>query len=255
VAIAAFGGEFQPPAVLWSTNVSGEEAFANKVKNYPSTEAPINYTDTANGTSSAAPQISGAAALLLELNPKLGYRDVKEILMKSAKTEGLEGNDGFQKNAAGFSFSHAFGAGLLNVYGALELASKWVNLGELLKTEYTFVGPNDIADDGTPLVMELNFKEAADKLRVEHVELTVNVKHKNRGDLQFTIESPSGFRALALPRKPDDNADFTGYVFTSPRFWGESAQGVWKVSITDKVANEAAGSLTNAKLTVYGTAQ
>lgn len=255
VAIAAFGGEFQPPNVMWSTNVSGEEAFKYKAENFPSTEAPMNYTDTANGTSSAAPQVSGAAALLLEVNPKLGYRDVKEILMKTAKQEGLEGTDGFQKNAGGFQFSHAFGAGLLNVSGALEIAKDWVNLDTLRVTEYTFTGPNEIADDGTPFVAELDFKEAADKLRVEHVELIVNVKHKNRGDLQFTIQSPSGFQATALPRKPDDNADFTDYMFTSPRFWGESGQGVWKVIVTDKVGNEVSGSLVDAKLKVYGTAQ
>lgn len=255
VAIAAFGGEFQPPEVMWSTNVSGEEAFKYKAENYPTTEAPINYTDTANGTSSAAPQVSGAAALLLELNPKLGYRDVKEILMKTATQEGLQGTDEFKTNAGGFLFSHAFGAGVLNVSKALEVAKEWVNLGELKSTEYTFVGPNDIADDATPFPMELNFKEGADKLRVEHVELTVNVKHKNRGDLQFTIVSPSGFEATAQPRKPDDNADFTDYTFTSPRFWGESAQGVWKVVITDKNANGVTGTLVDAKLKVYGTAQ
>jgi subtilisin-like proprotein convertase family protein len=255
VAIAAFGGEFQPPAVLWSTNVSGDEAYKNKATNFPSTEAPVNYTDTANGTSSAAPQVSGAAALLLELNPKLGYRDVKEILMKTAVPDGLQGNDGFQKNAAGFSFSHAFGAGLLNVSGALALAKDWTNLGALTSSEYTFVGPNAIPDDGTALSMDLNFNAAADKIRVEHVELTVNVKHKNRGDLQFVIQSPSGFVAAALPRKPDDNADFSDYTFTSPRFWGESAQGGWKVIITDKAANGVAGTLVDAKLKVYGTAQ
>jgi len=70
VAIAAFGDEFQPPTVLWSTNTSGEEAFKNKAERFPTTEAPMNYTDTANGTSSAAPQVSGAAALLLEKNPR-----------------------------------------------------------------------------------------------------------------------------------------------------------------------------------------
>lgn len=253
VAIAAFGGEFQPPNVMWSTNVSGDEAFKYKAENYPTTEAPVNYTDTANGTSSAAPQVSGAAALLLEVNPKLGYRDVKEILMKTAKTEGLEGTDGFKTNAGGFNFSHAFGAGVLNVSGALALAKNWVNLDILRVTEYTFTGPNDIADDGTPFSAELNFSAAADKLRVEHVELILNVKHKNRGDLKFTIVSPSGFEATAQPRKPDDNADFTDYTFTSPRFWGENAQGVWKVIITDTVGNGVTGSVVDAKLKVYGT--
>lgn len=255
VAIAAFGGEYQPPSVLWSTNVTGEDAFAIKAENFPSTEAPINYTDSANGTSSAAPQVSGAAALLLELKPTLGYRDVKEILMKTANREGLEGNDEFRTNAGGFSFSHAFGAGLLNVSEALVAALDWVNLGDLKVTDYTFVGPQAIPETGTPFTAELNFNAAADRLRVEHVELIVNVKHANRGDLQFTIESPSGFRAIALPRKPDDNADFTDYMFTTPRFWGESGQGVWKVIITDTVTNEVVGSVVDAKLRVYGTEQ
>lgn len=253
VAITAFGGEFQPPNVLWSTNVSGEEAFAVKAEKFPTTEAPVNYTDAGNGTSAAAPQVAGAAALLLEVNPKLGYRDVKEILMRTAKTEGLEGNDEFKKNAGGFNFSHAFGAGLLNVAAALDVAKDWVNLGNLQTTEYTFTGPNDIPEDGASFVIDLDFKEAADKLRVEHVELVVNVKHKKRGDLRFTIQSPSGFQATALPRKPDDNADFTDYVFTSPRFWGENGQGLWKVIITDTVGNGVAGSLVDAKLKLYGT--
>lgn len=255
VAIAAFGGEFQPPEVLWSTNVSGEEAFKTKAENFPTSEAPINYTDSANGTSSAAPQVSGAAALLLELNPKLGYRDVKEILMLTAKTEGLAGNDEFKKNAGGFSFSHAFGAGLLNVSGALAKAVDWVNLGELKETELTFDKSTEIGDDGKFFVAGLNFNAATDKLRVEHVELTVTVKHKNRGDLGFVIESPSGFQAIAQPRKPDDNADFIDYRFTSPRFWGEDAAGVWKVGITDKLANGVTGTVESVKLKIYGTAK
>jgi len=255
VAIAAFGGEFQPPEVLWSTNVSGEEAFKTKGENFPTTEAPINYTDSANGTSSAAPQVSGAAALLLELNPKLGYRDVKEILMLTAKPDGLVGNDEFKKNAGGFSFSHAFGAGLLNVSAALAKAVGWVNLGELKDTELSFDQSKAISDDGKATGVEFNFNSDKDNLRVEHVELTVNVEHKNRGDLQFVIESPSGFLAVALARKPDDNADFTDFTFTSPRFWGEDAAGTWKVRVSDMNANEVTGTLDSAKLKIYGTAK
>jgi subtilisin-like proprotein convertase family protein len=85
------------------------------------------------------------------------------------------------------------------------------------------------------------------------VELIVNVKHKKRGDLRFTIQSPSGFQATALPRKPDDNADFTDYMFTSPRFWGENGQGTWKIFVTDTVGNGVGGSLVDAKLKIYGT--
>jgi len=250
VAVAAFGGEFQPPDVLWSTNVSGEEAYKLKAENYPTTKAPVNYTDTANGTSSAAPQVAGAAALLLEKNEKLGYRDVKEILMKTAMREGLEGTDRFAENGGGFYFSHAFGGGILNVSAALELAGKFTPLGPQVTEQASGTG-SEIADDATPTEVTLDLSAA--KIRVEHVELTVNVKHARRGDLAFTIQSPSGFVATASSRENDDNDDFVDYLFTTPRFWGESAAGTWKVIVTDKAANGTSGSLGDVKIKVYGT--
>jgi subtilisin family serine protease len=71
VAISAFGGE--GGTQVWTTSLTGQGNQMN------------DYTDGFNGTSASAPQVSGAAALLLERNPNLGYRDVKEIRMKSAQ--------------------------------------------------------------------------------------------------------------------------------------------------------------------------
>lgn len=45
----------------------------------------INYTSTFGGTSGAAPLVSGVAALMLDANPKLSYRDVQQILLMSAQ--------------------------------------------------------------------------------------------------------------------------------------------------------------------------
>ena len=42
-----------------------------------------NYTEM-SGTSASAPMVSGIVALMLEVNPNLGYRDVQEILAYSA---------------------------------------------------------------------------------------------------------------------------------------------------------------------------
>ena len=253
VAITAFGGEFQPPAVLWSTNVSGEEAFKIKAENFPTTEAPINYTDAGNGTSAAAPQVSGAAALLLEANPKLGYRDVKEILMKTARREGLNGSDAFVQNGGGFLFSHSFGAGLLNVAGALAEALKWTNLGPLVSASAVSEAAGDIPDGGDFLVRRFNFSQI--NMRVEHVEFIVTVKHAKRGDLQFSVSSPSGMQSNAMPRPNDDNADFTDYVFTSVRHWGESSTGEWLFGVKDTAGNGVAGRLEKVTLRVYGTAR
>ena len=46
------------------------------------------YTSRFNGTSAAAPFVSGVIALMLEANPNLSYRDVQEILIRSARQNG-----------------------------------------------------------------------------------------------------------------------------------------------------------------------
>ena len=43
------------------------------------------YTAIMNGTSAAAPNVTGVVALMLEANPLLSYRDVKHILATTAK--------------------------------------------------------------------------------------------------------------------------------------------------------------------------
>lgn len=251
VAISAFGGEDTPPNVMWTTNNMGAASYDKLKEGSPTTLAPINYTDSFNGTSAAAPQVSGAVALMLQRNPRLGYRDVKEILMRTANRTGLEGKDKFETNAGGFQLSHSFGAGLVNVSAALELANRWTNLGPLTSVEAEATGPLPIADNGTIAQVEADF--AGIRMRVEHVEITFTLKHANRGDLGIGIVSPSGMVSLAQPRPNDDNADFTDYTMTSVMHWGEAAAGKWTIAFTDTVANQIPGTLTNAKIKLYGS--
>jgi serine protease AprX len=63
------------------------------------------YT-TASGTSFTAPQVSGAIALMLEANPNLSPKEVKDILQRSATP---------MPNY----FAHEAGAGMLNTYAAV----------------------------------------------------------------------------------------------------------------------------------------
>jgi kexin len=252
VAVVAPGGEFQPPEVLWTTNNSGDKPLAEKNEKFPTSEAPVNYTDAFNGTSSAAPQVSGAIALILEKNPALGYRDVKEILMKTARKDVLKEGEPFKENTGGFSFSRSFGAGLLNVHGALELATGWTNLGPLVMAETTVSTPTAIPDANELVTIPLDLS-AANKIRVEHVEFIINVKHAKRGMLSFGIQSPGGMLSEARPRPNDDNADFTDYMFTSVHHWGEVSSGVWKFLALDGAADGVAGEVTSVTIKVYGT--
>ena len=252
VAVSAFGGEFAAPDVIWTTNNSGPEANAH-VREGGTSQAPVDYTDSFNGTSAAAPQVSGAAALLLERNPKLNYRDVKEILMSTARRAGLKDGDGFIKNGAGFLFSHSFGAGVINVAKALEMADGWKSLGPI--TELANQQPNlDLAiPDGEGASDAVKFDFANSNLRVEHVEFTVNVTHPIRGDLGFILVSPSGMRSLAERRPNDDTQDFTSFTFTSVRHWGEASSGTWELRVADLAANGAKGTLKSASMKLYGT--
>ncbi|MDQ2099727.1 MAG: S8 family serine peptidase [Tychonema bourrellyi B0820] len=77
--VSAFGDEAPSIATVDRTANSGYNPQSSP--NFPS----LNYTNDFNGTSSAAPMVSGVAALILQANPKLGYRDVQEILAYSAR--------------------------------------------------------------------------------------------------------------------------------------------------------------------------
>ncbi len=74
------------------------------VQRLSATEMP--YYTTATGTSFSAPQVAGAIALMLEVNPDLTPADVKDILSRTATPMPRY-------------FFHEVGAGMLNTYAAV----------------------------------------------------------------------------------------------------------------------------------------
>jgi len=71
------------------------------------------------GTSSACPGVAGVCALILSVNPDLTWKDVKEILKKTAdKIDKRNGN----YDAKGHS--KWYGYGRVNAYKAVKLAKK-----------------------------------------------------------------------------------------------------------------------------------
>ena len=74
----------------------------------------------------AAPMVSGVVALMLEANPALGWRDVQEILLRSARI--LQGDaGGWTTNKAGLTFHPDFGSGGVNAEDAVALARKYAD--------------------------------------------------------------------------------------------------------------------------------
>ena len=85
-----------------------------------------NSHETTQGTSFATPLVSGVAALMLEANSNLGYRDVQEILAYSARIVDDQ-NTSWQTNGAnnwnggGLHFSHDYGFGNVDALAAVTL--------------------------------------------------------------------------------------------------------------------------------------
>jgi serine protease AprX len=87
------------PTVTGVSGIAGADT-----KRLSLTEMP--YYTTATGTSFSAPQVAGAIALMLEVNPNLTPADVKDILSRTATPMPRY-------------FFHEAGAGMLNTYAAV----------------------------------------------------------------------------------------------------------------------------------------
>ena len=231
-----------------STDRTGSSGYnAGGGGNYSSAD----YTNDFGGTSAAAPLAGGGIALLIQSKPSLGWRDVKEILLRSA-TQNSAADPGWFSNAAGFHFNDKFGAGLLNIQSAVTLAAAWNNLGPLLTQSVAAPGALAIPDNSAAGVTKTFTFTAAQNIRVEQIALAVSVTHARRGQLDYQLTSPAGTVChLARPR-PDNNANLT-WTFTSPQCWGESAAGTWTLRVADTVASRT-GTLNATTLTLHGSA-
>ena len=92
-----------------------------------------NYTSTFNGTSAAAPSVSGGVAVLLGAYPDLTWRDVKHIMANTARKNdstrsytrnGLEQYN-WNPNAAGYSHHYWYGFGAFDLGAAMDFAATY----------------------------------------------------------------------------------------------------------------------------------
>lgn len=218
------------------------------------------YTNTFGGTSAATPIVSGTVALMLEANPNLTWRDVKHILVHTAaKNDPTEAD--WTNNAAGLHINHSYGFGRVDANAAATMALAWANVGpEVSATASSAANLNLSIADGTGTSYSNPIFGAAvsnsliisSLIKVEEVEVSVNVTHTYRGDLQFQLTAPSGtVSILGTPR--NDSADnYSNWVFTTVRDWDEMANGTWTLSVKDGLAADT-GKLNSWSLNVYGT--
>lgn len=228
-----------------------------------------NYTNTFGGTSSATPLISGVVALMLEANPALNYRDVKEIFLRSSVKEAPTSTDwirqtGGRPDLAPIEHHHGFGGGRVDAAAAVAMAEGWTSLPTLATVQTASSTVNTAVPDGAGELSRDFVFVSSPRLRVETVEVTVNIAHDFRGDLEIELVSPKGVRSRLVSASAFDdgyNPDtetsgqgFEPWTFSSVRHWGEGSTGTWKVVVKDKAARDT-GTWKTATVRIYGTAE
>ena len=236
------------------------------------------YTSIFNGTSSAAPVVSGVVALMLEANSSLSWRDVKHILAQSARqvdsdaaaldvaavvcansscssyelssSISFTARDSWITNAAGYQYHNWYGFGAVNAGAAVAIAQSYSSsLGPWQKSSYSETVSVSIPDStGVAAATSLT---VGDNLTIEAVQLDLSITHTYTTDLAVVLYSPEGTRSVLLnPYNQYVDEDFTSTLLSNT-FYGESSSGEWRLEIYDLWEGDT-GTLTSATISIYG---
>lgn len=208
-----------------------------------------NYTTAFNGTSSAAPHVSGVIALMLEANPDLSYRDVVDILVHTSRRNDATNTDWVQ-NGGGLWVNHEYGFGAIDASAAVSAALTHEFLPD---EEFRTTGVVNVGQAINDLGTVTQTFQVTDNLSLEHVELVFDATHSFIGDLEVVLTSPSGTQSvLAETRIQDGASNYSNYTFMSARHWDEFSQGEWTVTVRDGLAGDS-GTFNSFELRMYGT--
>ncbi|WP_417595559.1 S8 family serine peptidase [Oceanospirillum sp.] len=241
------------------------------------------YTRAFSGTSAATPLVSGVAALVLEANSDLGWRDVRDILIRTADkvdtgdNSGEDnyiviGNDGsilktrtpstnliienaWQTNAAGLSYHNHYGFGRINAANALNSAKSYsANLPDLISVS-TENGSGGVIPNSSNNPLSSSLSISSELSTVESVQLKLELSHPYASDLMVKLIAPSGTESIVMTPRNALNAEINHYEFTllSQMFYGETAAGSWQLQVYDTQADAfATGTLHSWSLTILG---
>ncbi|MFM2655489.1 S8 family peptidase [Vibrio owensii] len=224
-----------------------------------------NYTSTMNGTSSAAPNTSGAIAAIMSTNHALTARDVRALLAETASVTDKDhpgvqlefvNNQGelvsyeaispWQKNAAGVDFHTFYGFGAVNLDEAMKRARMTNNVLPAQIITPWASNATEVSVPDASLIGGSSAIAVTDDITVESVQVKLTLEHSRLPDLAIELVSPSGTRSvLQTPRNglvgQSLDPNVTGYenqLLLSNQFYGEDAKGEWTLRAIDTNGDE-----------------
>jgi len=211
-----------------------------------------------SGTSFSAPVVSGVVALMLEANPELGYRDVQEILAYSATRAGTSEapwriNGARDWNGGGLHISDDYGFGVVDAHAAVRLAETWNAQSTKANLDLATASSNRFATipDGGTLTDSVTI--ANGNLKIDRVDVVLNIDHDAIGQLIVTLTSPNGTTSTLVNRPGGGSSGLDDIRFTvdSVQFWGETGTGTWTLTVQDRTTGTV-GRLESWTLKLYG---
>jgi subtilisin-like proprotein convertase family protein len=197
--------------------------------------------------------VAGVVAMMLDVNPTLTWRDVQDILVRSA-TKNDPTSPGWRLNGAGRPIHDRYGFGRVDAATAVAMAASWSAVTPDALPMVQFAGP--VMAQVTPIpdnnATGVSFQQpVTTRFTAQHVELDISIQHGRRGDIELVLISPSGtVSTLATPR-PNDSAVNLNWTFTSVQFWGEPTAGVWRLVARDRRSG-LTGRVLNWSLRIHG---
>ncbi|KAG7362898.1 subtilase family protease [Nitzschia inconspicua] len=228
-------------ASLFTSAPGGD--ISNSVSNIITAGMNGGCTDAGQGTSFAAPVVSGIVALMLEANSNLTYRDVQTIIATTSQPVDDELDHTAGINAANRWHSNYYGFGIVNALAAVEAAENWVTVGnETLVKVRSEMLDRVIPDDETKTITETLEVFALNPFTIESVYVNLKLEHSSRGHLRIKLKSPAGTVSILTPgRRPENTqqVDSAWWRLLSWKFWGESPDGKWEISVVDLKEGDA----------------
>ena len=221
---------------------------------------------------------------MLSVRPDLSWRDLQYLALQTAVPVTAQNAD-WQVTSIGKKFSHRLGYGKLDAYAIVEAAKEFKSV----KAQAWYDSPLLHVDQNVPegdqglastLQVTKEDLRKANLERLEHVTVTMNVAHSQRGDVSVELRSPAGMVSyLSATRRHDDSTyGYVDWTFMSVVHWyvllslsspvvgrwsealivgrgdvrGENGIGNWTVIVKDTVVNGKRGTFQDWKMTLWG---
>ena len=256
ILVSGYGGEhyYTAPTIM-TTSLTGESYYEDELQGRKGVitvdeDSNKSYTYAMNGTSAAAPMVSGAIALVLDACPSLSWRDIRWLIANSATIVDKSSQE-WVENGAGLHFNTNYGYGKINPLGMIDMCRSqyFEPLPAMQEGQVTYSYNQTIPDNNTTLKKNIVFDSS---MKIEWVGLTLDTNHPFAGDLEINLISPMGTKInIISPNELKFAAYDGGFRFSSVAYIDEDAKGTWIVEITDRLPEDE-GLLKSLSLEVYG---